>query len=113
MGKKAFFSRKQKELKDAAMKKVLYLFEQAKESFKKSPELANKYVLLARKTSMKYKVKIPRELKRLFCKHCYSYLVPGKTSRVRTHKGKVVYYCFSCKKYMRFILPKKSLNIRK
>lgn len=107
MGKKRFFSKKQKEMKEIAEKRILYLFEQAKDTFSKSPELASRYVALARKISMKYKVKIPRELKRRFCKHCNRYIMPGKNCRVRTHKGKVVYYCFNCKKYMRFVISKK------
>jgi ribonuclease P protein subunit RPR2 len=104
MGKKQFFSKKQKEMKEIAEKRIIYLFGQAKDIFSKSPELADRYVAIARKILMKHKVKIPRELKRKFCKHCYKYLVPGRTCRVRTHKGKVVYSCFNCKKYMRFVI---------
>lgn len=107
MGKKKFFSKKQKEMKEIAEKRIIYLFEQAKDIFKKSPELASRYVSLAKKISMKYKVKISRELKRKFCKNCFTYFVPGRTCRVRTHKGKVVYYCFNCKKCLRFVIPKK------
>ena len=44
------------------------LFKQAELRFKKQPELSNRYIELARKIAMKYKVKIPRELKRKFCK---------------------------------------------
>ena len=88
-------------------KKVLQvinkLFEEAKFQFNKNPELSNKYVKLARKAAMKVNLRIPRELKRKYCKHCYSYLVPGKNSRVRIHKSRVIYYCFNCKKYMRFM----------
>ena len=70
------------------------------------PALSNRYVTLARKISMKFKVRIPTELKRRFCKHCYKYLMPGKTVRIRTHKGKVVYNCLNCKKFMRFMTTK-------
>jgi ribonuclease P protein subunit RPR2 len=101
--KKRFFSKKQKEMKEKAKERIIYFFKSAEKVFNKDPVLANRYVTLARKYSMKYKVKIPREFKRRFCKHCYKYLVPGKTCRVRTHKGKVVYSCFHCKKFMRFV----------
>ena len=74
----------------------------AKESFKQDPKRSNLYVHKARLLAMKHNLRLPKELKRSFCKHCYSYLVPGKNLRVRTHEGHVVYYCLGCKKFMRF-----------
>ena len=82
---------------------VKKLFEEARLKFSKNPSLSNKYIKLARKAAMKINLRLPRELKRRFCKHCYSYLVPGKNSRVRIHKSRVIYYCFNCRKYMRFL----------
>ena len=89
--------------KKEVLQVIKNLFEEAKLQFNKNPELSNRYVKLARKNAMKVNLKFPRELKRRFCKHCYSYLVPGKNSRVRIHKSRVIYYCFNCKKYMRFL----------
>jgi len=77
------------------------LFKEAKAIYKIDKKLANRYVFLARKIAMKFKVKIPKEYKRRFCKHCYTYLVPGDNCKVRTSRGNVVYYCYSCKKYMK------------
>lgn len=89
-----------------ALEKIRTLFSEARIQFPKNSSLANRYVKLAREISMKFKVKIPRELKRKFCKHCYHYLVPGKNCRVRIYKSRVIYYCFDCKKFMRFVLKK-------
>ena len=91
-----------KKQKSIARERIKILFEQAETAFNKDPRLSNRYVELARKIAMKCKLRIPTELKRRFCRHCYCYLVPGKNCRVRTHEGKVVYYCSSCKKYTRF-----------
>ena len=66
--------------------------------------LADRYVFLARKISMRYLVPIPREFKRCFCKHCYRYLLPGVSGRMRIHRGRIVVYCFNCKKYTRMPL---------
>lgn len=66
--------------------------------------LANRYVELARKISMRYLVSIPKEHKRKFCKHCYQYLLPTVTSRIRIKGGKLVIYCHNCKKYTRIPL---------
>lgn len=85
-----------------AKKRIKFLFEEAKGPFKSNPKLSNKYVKLARRIAMKYKIKMPSELKKKFCKNCHSYLAPGVNCRVRIHKHRVIYYCLSCRHYMRF-----------
>ncbi len=99
--KKPYKSKPAKQVK-IAKERIKELFNQSELAFDEDPKLSNRYVELARKISMRLKIRIPKELKRRFCKHCYCYLVPGKNCRVRTHEGKVVYYCQKCRKYMRF-----------
>jgi len=99
---KKSYSKKSKKQQDIAKKRISILFSEAKKSFNKDPKLANRYVELARKIAMKYKVRIPTQLKRKFCKHCYSYLVPSKNCRVRLQKSRIIYSCLNCKKFMRF-----------
>jgi ribonuclease P protein subunit RPR2 len=67
-------------------------------------DLADRYVFLARKISMRYLVPVPREFKRRFCKHCYCYLLPDVTCRVRIHRNRIIVYCHGCKKFMRMPL---------
>ncbi len=93
---------KPKYQKKLVVEQIKTLFEQAKLRFREDRKLSNKYIKTARKLGMKFKVRIPKGLKRKFCRHCYSYLVPGVNLRVRTHNGKVVYYCLECKRFMRF-----------
>jgi len=88
--------------KKIARERIDSLFKEAKKAFKEDKSLSNRYVEMARKIAMKCKVRIPSELQRSFCKHCYTYLMPGKNLRVRTQEGHVVYYCLECKKFMRF-----------
>ena len=94
--------------KKLAKAEVISLFAEAKRVFKKSPSMANKHIAKARRLAMKHKLRFPRELKRRFCKHCYAYLVPGTNCRIRTQKGRVIYYCLNCKKFMRFVIKKKA-----
>jgi ribonuclease P protein subunit RPR2 len=91
--------------------RILELFRQAELRYHEDKTLSNRYVEIARKIAMKFKIKIPRELKRKYCKHCYEYLVHGDNCRVRINESKVVYTCFNCKKYMRF--PVKPLTSAK
>jgi len=85
-----------------ALEHIEHLFKEADKAFNKDPKLSDRYVRLARKIAMKYKVKIRSPLKKRFCKHCYKYLKPGVNARVRLGEKQVVYYCYSCKKFMRF-----------
>ncbi|MEM2121494.1 MAG: ribonuclease P protein component 4 [Candidatus Woesearchaeota archaeon] len=93
---------KTKKQKEIVLSRINRLFEEAENIFKEDKNLAKRYVYIARRLSMKYKVKIPRELKRRFCKNCYSYLKPGINCRVRLGDKRVIYYCLECKHYMRF-----------
>ncbi len=91
---------------DLAKERIKTLFEQAEKT--KSQELANKYIQTARKIAMKLNLRLPSKYKRRFCKHCYNYFKEGNY-RVRTRNNKLVYYCFNCKKYTRFVLNKKAV----
>ncbi|MBI4983292.1 ribonuclease P [Candidatus Woesearchaeota archaeon] len=93
--------RSKNQQKKIALVRIKLLFNQAEEVFPMSKVLANRYVQLAQNISMKVKVRIPKELKRRFCKHCYAYLTPGVNARVRTRGGKVIISCLDCKKFMR------------
>lgn len=97
---------KQKQ-KEIAKERIKKLFHEAEKVFAKDKSLANRYVTLARKIAMKVKVKIPLELKRKFCKHCYKFLKPGVNSRVRTREGKVIISCLECKKFTRIPVKRK------
>lgn len=92
--------------KEIAKERVMTLFEQAETMFPKRKDLANRYVGLARKISMKVRMRIPSELKRRFCKHCYKYLKPGINARIRTRAGKVIISCLECNKFMRIPVKK-------
>ena len=97
---------KKKELqKKIAMQRIQRLFLLAeKYALCGKLKLSDRYVFLARKISMKYLSPIPKKFKRRFCKHCYSYLLPSVTCRIRIRKGRVVTYCNKCKKYTRMPL---------
>ena len=88
--------------KAQARERITILFTQAQKTHDLS--LATRYVALARNLSMRFKVRIPSVFKRRFCRHCYHYLVSGKTARIRTRDSKLIIYCLSCKKFTRIPL---------
>ena len=88
--------------KKIAQERIEILFEQARLAFCTHPERSNRYVELARRIAMRQRIRIAKELRRQYCHHCYSFLVPGKNMRVRVHRGNVVVTCHSCNKKTRF-----------
>lgn len=98
--------RPKKQVKEIAQQRIKELFQEASKT--KTQKLANRYVELSRKLAMKARIRFPPEYKRRFCKHCYSYLRSGQNARIRTRQGKVVIYCFNCKKFTRIPLKKKA-----
>jgi|TARA_B100002003_G_C14052839_1_gene506996 ribonuclease P protein subunit RPR2 len=87
--------------KKIAREKIGDMFKQAKDVFKKDSGLSHNLIRKARNLAMKHKIRLPSNLKRRFCSHCYKYLVPSVNCRVRVQRGKVVYYCLNCKKFTR------------
>lgn len=81
--------------RDVARERIDTLFELAAEAWP-DQERCNRYVELARTIAMRYRIKLRREQKRMFCKHCYAYLRPGGNCRVRINRGRVITRCDAC-----------------
>ncbi|MCD6591223.1 MAG: ribonuclease P [Candidatus Aenigmarchaeota archaeon] len=81
-----------------AKERIKILFTIAENEFDKHPERSKRYIQLAKKIAMRYNIRIPKPLKRKFCKKCFSLLKPGKTARIRTSKDKqsVIITCLMC-----------------
>lgn len=90
--------RKPKSWQSVAKERIKILLDLAAKEFKSNPDRSKRYVQLAKKIGMRYNVRIPKELKRKFCKNCYVYLMPGVTCRVRTRgvQQAVITTCLKC-----------------
>lgn len=105
MKKKSRRLEKKESQKEIALERIEILFELAeKVALDGNLEYANNYVKKARIIGMKCNVRIPKELKRKFCKFCHSFLLPGKNSKVRINskKKRVAIKCLSCGREMYF-----------
>lgn len=90
--------------KRIARERIARLFSEAQAAFPAHPDLSDRYVEIARKIAMRQRVRIDRDFRRQFCRRCSSFLVPGKTSRVRVRGGRVVVTCLVCKARRRYPL---------
>jgi ribonuclease P protein subunit RPR2 len=80
-----------------AAERIRTLFGEASRAFSAGRrDRADRYVALAWKLHTRYKVPIPLQLKRRFCRRCRTYWVPGATVRVRIRNGRKVYACLAC-----------------
>lgn len=97
--------------KEIALERIEILFQEADKQAKQgNTDLSDRYVKLARKIGMKYQVTIPRKLKMYFCRKCYSYLYPGKTSTKRIKNDRINIKCLKCGNIMKYPLDKKGFK---
>jgi ribonuclease P protein subunit RPR2 len=89
--------------KKIALETIEELFRLAEDTYQSEPELSKKYLELARKISLRVRVKMPKELKMRYCKNCFTPLMAGNC-RVRIKKGRVVYTCLNCGNIKRYAL---------
>jgi len=87
-----------------AKERIQILFDLAKKEFKTHPERSKRYIQLLRKIGLRYNIRLPKEIKRSFCKNCNSLLIPGLSSEVRLNKRtkSVNIRCKNCNKIYRY-----------
>jgi ribonuclease P protein subunit RPR2 len=99
-----------KKSKDIASLRTRALFQLARKNIHKNPHLAQRYVDIAKRISMRMRIHLSREQRFFVCKHCKSFIFPGVTSRVRIRSKREphrVVTCMYCGKFMRMPLKKK------
>ncbi len=109
----ATFERRKERLKDIARERIGKLFSEASKAFGDDPLLSKRYVEIARRISSKHKVRIPRELRRRFCRRCNAYFVPSRSVRVRLKGQKMVYTCLECRGITRLPYLREKRLLRK
>jgi len=93
--------------KQIALERIRILFRLARETIHENPKLAQRYVKIARKIAMGTKLRLPQEYRRMVCRHCKSFILPGVNCRVRTQSRRephVVVTCLNCGQHTRIPL---------
>ena len=95
---------KTKKLKQArkkiALERIDLLLGMAKDMLSKDPELSKRYVQIVEKMRKRFNIRRTDEMKRSYCKKCYTYWSMGKTVKVRYDKRNKLklYICQACGK---------------
>ena len=90
--------KKPKLLRNLALKRIEGLFSLAHENKMFN---SNRLIFIARKIATRYKVKLTKQQKMLFCKFCGNHFSKPGNFRVRLHKKRIIRQCLVCKNYKR------------
>ncbi len=83
--------------KKIATERMEILIDNAISNAKLNPKLAQRQASLARKLSMRHKVRMPYVLRMLFCKKCKSFIAPGINSKIRLGRTSIKSIRITCK----------------
>ena len=72
---------------EIALERIEILFTQAHKN-RDNPDLANRYVALAREIAMRRRLRMPRKYRHSFCPACHAYFVPGQIFVSASSTGK-------------------------
>ncbi len=84
-------------IRDLAAQRMRLLLRMADEVYPWEPELGLMYGDLARRISLRTKVKIPQEWRWRYCKRCGSFLYPGINADVRVRERRFPHLVIRCR----------------
>ena len=84
------------EAKKIAMERMEILIENAIINTKTNPMLSQRQASIARRISTRHKIRMPYNLRMVFCKKCKSFIAPGINSRIRLGRASVKSIRISC-----------------
>jgi len=79
-----------------AMERMYILIENAITNARTNPELSQRQASIARRISTRHKIRLPYNLRMVFCKKCKSFIAPGVNSRIRLGRTSVKSIRISC-----------------
>ena len=82
--------------KKIAMERMEILIENAISNARTNPELSQRQASIARRISTRHKIRMPYNLRMVFCKKCKSFIAPGINSRIRLGRASVKSIRISC-----------------
>jgi len=93
-----------------ALERMQILIYSAISNAKLNPELSQRQASIAKRISTRHKIRMPYELRIVFCKKCKSFIAPGINSRIRlgrTSIKSIRISCNLCGHTYRKIIPQK------
>lgn len=83
-------------LRQIALERMQILIKSAISNARINPELSQRQASLAQRISTRHKIRMPYELKIVFCKKCKSFIAPGINSKIRLGRTSIKSIRISC-----------------
>ncbi len=83
-------------LKQIVLERMDILIDNAISNAKTNPILSQRQASLARKLSMRHKVRMPYALRMVYCKKCKSFIAPGINSKIRVGRTSIKSIRITC-----------------
>jgi len=87
-----------KNIERIATERIEILIENALREMQNDENMSQSYARLARKIAMRVRVRMPYNLRQLFCRKCKQFIVPGFNSRIRIGRARVKCIRITCMK---------------
>ena len=90
--------------KEIAKERIELLLGMARQTVDKDIKLSRRYIQLIEKIRKRFNIRRTDEMKRLYCKKCYTYWKVGKTLKIRYDKKNKfkLYICQACGKVYKY-----------
>jgi len=79
-----------------ALERIQILINTAISNAKTNPELSQRQAQIARRICTRHNIRMPYELRIVFCKKCKSFIAPGINSKIRLGRASVKSIRISC-----------------
>ncbi|HJU58527.1 MAG TPA: RNase P subunit [Nitrososphaeraceae archaeon] len=79
-----------------AQERISILIRNAFQQIDDDYELANSQAQLAKKIAKRLRLKLPYDIRQLYCKKCKRFIVPGSNCRVRIGRSKIKALRITC-----------------
>ena len=83
-------------LRQILLERMEILIQNAMSNARTNPELSQRQALLARKISMRHRIRMPYALRMVFCKKCKSFIAPGINSKIRLGRSSIKSIRITC-----------------
>lgn len=84
------------ELRKIALERMEILLNHAIKNSREDPKLSQRQASLAKKISTKHRIRMPYDLRILYCKKCKSFIAPGVNSKIRLGRTSVKSIRITC-----------------
>lgn len=83
-------------IRKIALERMEILIFNAMSNARTNPELSQRQAQLARRISTRHNIRMPYDLRMVYCKKCKSFIAPGINSKIRLGRASVKAIRISC-----------------